>query len=62
MPVEAFVFRRDDRVSEMRGGGVSGDSTAKLIAAPGEDLAIAIHQSNGAARATVKKSIRFGKL
>ena len=61
MQVKAPVFGGDDRVLEMRADGVGGHDAAKLIAAPGKDLAPVIEKGDRAFGAAIHKSLVFGQ-
>ena len=52
--VEAFVLCGDDRVFEMGGDRVSGDLAAKLLTAPGKDIAATVQKRHRAARPPIQ--------
>ncbi|KKM74615.1 hypothetical protein LCGC14_1398530, partial [marine sediment metagenome] len=53
--VEAPVFGSDDRVLEVLGDRFRCDHAAKLIPAPGKDIAFAVQHGDRAARAAIKQ-------
>ena len=61
VPEEPFVFRRHNRVFQMRRDGFAGYSAAELITAPGKDRAFFIKQRDRSARAPIQQRRDIGQ-